>query len=151
VFMCVCACACLFVFTSMNAHSNEIMNSSAYFNTYATVRFSESSGGLLESCLLQHNDIAVAINDCVRCAVYSSLFQHNQVPLGHVRQWIPPSCDTACSFHSARVLFGIPVTWLLFDIAVTMCVLSVCLCAHTRPRAHTERSILCVRRYPTRG
>ena len=45
----------------------------------ATVRFSESSGGLLESCLVQHNDIAIAVNDRVRCAVYSSLFQHNQV------------------------------------------------------------------------
>ena len=43
----------------------------------AAVRFSESSGGLLESCLVQHNDVAVAFNDRVRCAVYSSLFQFN--------------------------------------------------------------------------
>ena len=44
----------------------------------AAVRFSEHAGGLLESCLIQHNHIAVAVNDAVRCAVYSSLFQHNQ-------------------------------------------------------------------------
>ena len=43
----------------------------------AAVRFSESSGGLLESCLVQNNDIGVAVNDEVRCAVYSSLFQFN--------------------------------------------------------------------------
>ena len=43
----------------------------------AAMRFSESSGGLLESCLIQYNDIAVAFNDRVRCAVYSSLFQFN--------------------------------------------------------------------------
>lgn len=74
----------------MNAYKHSWMPTCICLNTYsdpslkqyktkgAAVRFSESSGGLLESCLLQHNDIAVAVNDRVRCAVYSSLFQHNQ-------------------------------------------------------------------------
>ncbi|KAJ1472986.1 hypothetical protein T484DRAFT_1974017 [Baffinella frigidus] len=44
----------------------------------AAVRFSEFSGGLLESCLIQNNDMGVMVDDNARVACYSSLFQHNR-------------------------------------------------------------------------
>jgi len=42
------------------------------------VRFSEYSGGLMESCLVQDNDLGVVVDDSARVAVYSSLFQNNR-------------------------------------------------------------------------